>query len=89
MPPAHRQGSCCPCRFLEDVYMLPDPNAVRIHPLCLGSHCSLCGCTVCPAEACSLFYAKRFCGRWVLARCWSQYTGMQRHDQGTRDPCVR
>lgn len=49
---------------MEDCYLLPDPNAVRMHPLCLGSHCALCGCMVCAGDACSLFYAKRFCARW-------------------------
>ena len=52
------------CRFMEDCYLLPDPNAVRMHPLCLGSHCALCGGMVCAGDACSLFYAKRFCARW-------------------------
>mmetsp|Transcript_32260 Transcript_32260/g.71392 ORF Transcript_32260/g.71392 Transcript_32260/m.71392 type:complete len:131 (-) Transcript_32260:385-777(-) len=49
--------------FLEDSYLLPDPNAVRQRPLFLGAHCSLCGDSVCGGEACSLFYAKRFCAR--------------------------
>ena len=55
--------SCPLRRFLEDCYLLPDPNAVRVHPLNLGSHCSLCDHVVCVGEACSIFYAKRFCAR--------------------------
>ena len=57
--------SCPLRRFLEDCYLLPDPNAVRVHPLNLGSHCSLCDHVVCVGEACSIFYAKRFCARCV------------------------
>ncbi|GAX84582.1 hypothetical protein CEUSTIGMA_g12003.t1 [Chlamydomonas eustigma] len=47
--------------FLEDSYLLPDPNAAQVHPLCLGSHCNVCKRSVCVSEECSLFYSKRFC----------------------------
>ncbi|KAG2486011.1 hypothetical protein HYH03_015324 [Edaphochlamys debaryana] len=41
--------------------MAVDPFAVRARPLFLGAPCSLCARPVCTGDACSVFYAKRFC----------------------------
>ena len=49
--------------FLEDTYMLKDPNSSRDSSMviCLGSKCSVCSSMCCSSDTCSLFYTKRYC----------------------------
>ncbi|NXX41310.1 CDPF1 protein, partial [Tricholaema leucomelas] len=48
--------------ILEDSYVMKDPfTPDKSRFLILGSHCSLCGRSVCVDAECSLFYSKRFC----------------------------
>ncbi|MBN3318996.1 CDPF1 protein, partial [Atractosteus spatula] len=48
--------------LLEECFVMKDPFSPNKEKfLVLGSHCSLCGKTVCVGTECSLFYTKRFC----------------------------
>eukprot|EP00198_Chlamydomonas_reinhardtii_P004924 XP_001694260.1 predicted protein [Chlamydomonas reinhardtii] len=54
-------GGACRVAFLEQGWLAVDPFSVKARPLLLGAPCSLCQRPVCVADACSVFYAKRFC----------------------------
>ncbi|NXA07460.1 CDPF1 protein, partial [Sapayoa aenigma] len=48
--------------LLEEAYVMKDPFTPDTDRfLILGSHCTLCGRSVCVGTDCSLFYSKRFC----------------------------
>ncbi|EFJ45950.1 hypothetical protein VOLCADRAFT_63186 [Volvox carteri f. nagariensis] len=49
------------CSFLEEGWLAVDPFSIQARPVFLGAPCSACGRAVCTAEACSVFYSKRFC----------------------------
>ncbi|KAJ9514974.1 hypothetical protein QJQ45_002792 [Haematococcus lacustris] len=70
--PALLPSSCCyPPGYctvlLEECFLVADPSASSRRPLVLGSLCSACSKPVCPGEACSLFYAHRFCAPCAAA----------------------
>lgn len=52
--------------FLEETFYMRDPLAEdSTRPVVIGGTCAACGCDVCAAPRCSLFYAKRLCSACV------------------------
>ncbi|CAG5121876.1 unnamed protein product [Candidula unifasciata] len=47
--------------LVEDCYIMKDPFSTSGGFVCVGGICSLCGCSVCMSNDCSLFYTQRFC----------------------------
>ncbi|BFZ08277.1 hypothetical protein BsWGS_11316 [Bradybaena similaris] len=47
--------------LLEDCYIMKDPFSTSGGFICVGGNCSLCGCSVCMSNDCSLFYTRRLC----------------------------
>ncbi|KAL3851811.1 hypothetical protein ACJMK2_015516 [Sinanodonta woodiana] len=47
--------------MMEDAYIMKDPFSSEGGIIPLGSHCTICGKSVCLSLECSIFYTKRFC----------------------------
>eukprot|EP01064_Diplonema_japonicum_P023228 TRINITY_DN3366_c5_g1_i1.p1 TRINITY_DN3366_c5_g1~~TRINITY_DN3366_c5_g1_i1.p1 ORF type:complete len:106 (+),score=21.03 TRINITY_DN3366_c5_g1_i1:105-422(+) len=54
-PPFHSS-----IKFLEDVWVVEDPDREEPRSLCIGTQCNTCGRQVCP-YGCGVFFGKRWC----------------------------